>query len=62
MAMRWRPLARRRFRTAWPFLVAMRARKPWVRLRLMLLGLRRPFFISFLGTLNRHTGGARQGL
>lgn len=60
MATRWRPLARRRLRTAWPFLVAMRARKPWVRLRLVLLGLRRPFFISFLSTLYWHTGGTRQ--
>jgi hypothetical protein len=62
MAMRWRPLARRRFRTAWPFLVAMRARKPWVRLRLVLLGLRRPFFISFLGTLYWRTGVTGQCL
>lgn len=33
-----RPLARRRFRTRRPAFVAMRARKPWVRARLILLG------------------------
>jgi hypothetical protein len=37
-ARRLRPLARRRFRTWRPFLVAMRARNPWVRFRLILLG------------------------
>ncbi len=42
--MRRRPLARRRLSTARPFLVAMRARKPWVRRREILLGLPRPFF------------------
>ncbi len=42
--MRRRPLARRRFNTARPFLVAMRARKPWVRSLEILLGLPRPFF------------------
>ena len=35
---RARPLARRRFRTRRPALVAMRARKPCVRARLILLG------------------------
>ena len=35
---RLRPLARRRLSTMRPFLVAMRARKPWARLRLMTLG------------------------
>ncbi len=34
-ARRLRPLARRRARTARPPLVAMRARNPWVRLRLI---------------------------
>lgn len=33
-----RPLARRRLITAWPFLVFMRTRNPWVRARLMTLG------------------------
>lgn len=33
-----RPFARRRARTFWPFFVAMRARKPCVRLRRTLLG------------------------
>ena len=37
-ASRLRPLARRRFSTWRPFFVAMRARKPCVRLRLILLG------------------------
>lgn len=41
---RKRPLARRRLITARPFLVAMRARNPCVRTRLVLLGLRSPFF------------------
>jgi hypothetical protein len=35
---RLRPLARRRWSTRWPFLVAMRERKPCRRLRLRLLG------------------------
>jgi hypothetical protein len=35
---RLRPFARRRLNTCRPFLVAMRARKPWVRLRRTLLG------------------------
>ena len=35
---RARPFARRAFRTRRPFLVCMRARKPWVRLRRRLLG------------------------
>jgi hypothetical protein len=35
---RARPLARRRASTWRPFLVAMRARKPWVRARFKLLG------------------------
>lgn len=35
---RARPLARRAFRTRRPPRVAMRARKPWVRLRWMMLG------------------------
>ena len=33
-----RPLARRRFNTRRPAFVAIRARKPWVRARLILLG------------------------
>lgn len=33
-----RPLARRRAITARPFLVAIRARKPWLRLRFNTLG------------------------
>jgi hypothetical protein len=37
-ARRLRPRARRRARTARPLLVAMRARNPWVRLRLITLG------------------------
>ena len=37
-AKRARPLARRAFRTRRPPLVAIRARKPWVRLRWMMLG------------------------
>lgn len=43
--MRWRPLARRRLMTLRPLAVAMRARNPWVRCRLVELGLRSPFFI-----------------
>jgi len=35
---RLRPLARRDARIFWPFLVAMRARNPWRRLRFRLLG------------------------
>ena len=35
---RARPLARRAFRILRPFLVAMRARNPWVRLRFLTLG------------------------
>lgn len=35
---RARPLARRAFKTLRPFLVAMRARNPWVRLRFLTLG------------------------
>lgn len=35
---RLRPFARRRLNTLRPFLVAMRARNPWVRLRFKLLG------------------------
>ncbi len=38
-ARRLRPFARRRARTRRPPLVAMRARKPWTRLRCRLLGL-----------------------
>jgi hypothetical protein len=38
VASRLRPFARRRFSTRRPFFVAMRARKPWVRLRFTLLG------------------------
>jgi hypothetical protein len=34
----FRPLARRRFNTSWPPLVAIRARNPWVFFRLLLLG------------------------
>ena len=47
---RARPLARRRFRTRRPALVAIRARKPCVRARLILLGwyVR---FMAFPGTL-----------
>ena len=33
-----RPLARRLLMTAWPFLVLIRTRNPWVRARLMTLG------------------------
>lgn len=35
---RFRPLARRRERTAWPLLVFIRLRKPWTLLRLRRLG------------------------
>ena len=35
---RLRPLARRRFSTMRPFLLRIRTRKPWVRLRLRLFG------------------------
>jgi hypothetical protein len=35
---RTRPFARRRFKMSRPAFVAMRARKPWVRARLILLG------------------------
>ncbi len=38
IAMRFLPLARRRDRTFWPFLVRIRTRKPCVRLRRVLLG------------------------
>ena len=37
-ANRARPFARRRFKTSRPAFVAMRARNPWVRARLILLG------------------------
>lgn len=47
-ARRLRPLARRRDRTARPFLVAMRARKPWVRARLMVLGWKVRFMEGYL--------------
>ena len=43
---RWRPLARRRLRILRPFLVAIRARKPCVRLREILLGWNVLFDIS----------------
>ena len=44
-AKRWRPFARRRLITSRPLAVAIRTRKPWVRCRLVELGLRSPFFI-----------------
>ncbi|AEA72210.1 Hypothetical protein PSEBR_m1756 [Pseudomonas brassicacearum subsp. brassicacearum NFM421] len=47
-ARRARPLARRRDRTARPFLVAMRARKPWVRARLIVLGWKVRFMSCYL--------------
>lgn len=48
-ASRLRPFALRRLMTWRPFLVAMRARKPWVRLRLILLG----WYVRFMAaTLN----------
>ena len=43
-----RPLARRRFSTRRPALVAMRARKPWVRARLILLGWNVRFITWYL--------------
>src|SRR5690606_40792865 len=46
---RLRPLARRRDRTWRPFLVAMRARKPWVRARLRVLGWKVRFMVRYLG-------------
>jgi len=63
---RLRPLARRRLRTRRPFLVAMRARNPWVRLRFTLLG----WYVRFMAvallkvTLKQrhaHAGKGRQG-
>lgn len=47
-ARRLRPLARRRDRTARPFLVAIRARKPWVRARLIVLGWKVRFMVRYL--------------
>jgi hypothetical protein len=44
---RARPFARRRFRTRRPAFVAMRARKPWVRARLIVLG----WNVRFMGLL-----------
>src|SRR5690606_2036173 len=49
-------LARRRFRSARPFLVAMRARKPWVRLRRRLLGWN-VRFMAILNLFGCHEGG-----
>jgi hypothetical protein len=46
---RARPLARRRLRTRRPALVAMRARNPWVRARLILLGWNVRFIACYLG-------------
>ena len=43
---RTRPLARRALRTFRPFLVALRARKPWVRARLMRLGWKVRFMLG----------------
>lgn len=43
---RIRPLARRRLRTCLPFLVAMRARNPWVRLRFRILGWKVRFMMA----------------
>ena len=43
-----RPFCRRRLRTARPFLVLMRARKPWVRRREVLLGWKVRFMIEIL--------------
>ena len=45
-ARRLRPFARRRARTRRPPLVAMRARKPWTRLRCRLLGLKVRFIFG----------------
>jgi hypothetical protein len=52
-ARRLRPFARRRARTRRPPLVAMRARKPWTRLRCRLLGLNVRFIFGSGGVLNR---------
>lgn len=53
-----RPLARRRLITARPFLVAMRARKPWVRKRETVLWLLSPFFTASSSKIGR-AGGQR---
>jgi hypothetical protein len=45
-ARRLRPFARRRLSTRRPPLVAMRARKPWTRLRCRLLGLKVRFIVG----------------
>jgi hypothetical protein len=47
-ARRLRPFARRRLIMARPFLVAMRERKPWVRLRLSTLGWKVLFIVRIL--------------
>src|SRR5690242_4853724 len=47
---RARPLARRAARTLRPLAVAMRARKPWVRLRCKLLGWKVLFIRASPGT------------
>ena len=46
---RARPFARRRLITRRPALVAMRARNPWVRARLILLGWNVRFIAWYLG-------------
>lgn len=59
-----RPLARRRFKTRRPALVAIRARNPWVLARLILLGWNVRFIAENLG-YRRESGsrpkGSRQG-
>jgi len=49
---RLRPLARRRDKTWRPFLVAIRARKPWVRARLRVLGWKVRFMMLYLVVTN----------
>jgi len=53
-----RPLARRRARIWRPFLVAMRARNPWVRLRRRLLG----WNVRFIGAVSGSGESVRQGV
>jgi len=55
-ASRARPFARRRFNTRRPALVAMRARKPWVRARLILLGWNVRFMTFYLGHKSANNG------
>lgn len=52
---RARPLARRELRTFRPFLVALRARKPWVRARLMRLGWKVRFMLGAPGVSSSGT-------